>query len=220
MDMSDQFIKKIIMGIIVFLLVGAGLSSISSAKKIEKEQSDNLLSTLLSPEADTTKILFLDENEFNLLKNSISDNNGDGAFLTTIIDIIKNNLLGSDNNNNNKLLSKKTLVISQGWGYNFNIFKNSKFEMKRSMYSFWQFSHGSRNDMESKTLVIRPDGALSSRSAEMYKGRQMGFMYRPTGLYIFQKNMFPMLSYTLFIGYANSVNVNAEEEIELSYPLT
>jgi hypothetical protein len=116
-------------------------------------------------------------------------------------------------------LSKKTLIISQGWSYNLNLNKNSEFKIKRSMLSFWHYTHGSAKGGKSTTLVIRPDTIFSSKGAELYKEKQIGFMYKPTGIYIFQKNMFPKKSYTLFIGFANNVFANAAIEVDLNLPL-
>jgi len=238
MNEQKKVFKKIMVGVVVILFLVVGLSPISYAKTAEKEQANNILD-IFSQKLNGNKALFLEENDFDFFKEKISeiintinqekgsedaiiktlssvDEPSGGSILSLFFDFFSN--LQGDNGNG--LLAKKTLVISQGWSHDFNYLKNSKFEMKRSMYSFWRFSQGSKNGLESKTVVLRPGGLLGSRSAEMYKGKQTVFMYRPTGLYIYQKNKFPMPSYTLFIGYASSVGAHAEEEILLNYPLT
>jgi len=73
MNMSKQLFKKLIVGVTIFLLLGAGLSSVSIAKETEEKQSDSLILTKFPSDSDGNKILFLDENKFSSLKNSISD---------------------------------------------------------------------------------------------------------------------------------------------------
>ena len=203
----------------IFLLIGLGLSPVASSNKIIEQKQSN--GTVLNPSAseiDNIKTFSLNEKEFDLLKNFISnilplDKTSD-TFVNEIINSIKNML------NNQPSLLRKTLVISQGWSYNINFFKNTRFEIKRNTFSFWHYTRASKTGVESKTFILRPNGLLSSRAAELYVGKQTGFMYRPIGLYFFQKNMFPQPSYTLFIGLASYVDINAEKEIELNLPLT
>ena len=238
--MEQKVLKKIVVVSVIFLLIGLGLSPVASSKKTnEKNQHDNIVLNLSSLKTDGNNVFSLNAKEFDLLKSLISyiiqniaseknanDNWIDSiissgetgnTFLNEIINLILNAL---QNKNDQPLFSKKTLVISQGWSYNFNYFKNSKFEIKRNDNLFWRFIHGSRTGDESKTLVIRPDGLFSSKGIEIFKGKQIGFMYRPTGLYIYQKNNFPKPCYTLFIGFAGFVIANSEEKIELNLPLT
>ena len=239
--MKKKVLKKIVVVSVIFLLIGLGLSPAASSKKTnEKDQHDNIVSNLFSLKTDGNNVFSSSAEEFDLLKNLISyiiqniasekntnDNlldsiispdNAGNSLLNEIINLILNFI---QNNNNQPLLSKKTIVISQGWSYNFNYFKNSKSEIKRNDYSFWRFNQGSRTGDESKTLVIRPDdGLFFSKGIELFKGKQRGFMLRPTGISIYQKNNFPQSCYTLFIGFASFVSANAEEKIELNLPLT
>jgi len=239
--MEQKVLKKIVVVSVIFLLIGLGLSPVASSKKTnEKDQHDNIVLNLSSLKTDGNNVFSLNAEEFDLLKSLISyiiqniaseknanDNWIDSiissgetgnTFLNEIINFILNFI---QNNNNQPLLLKNTLVISQGWSYNFNYFKNSKSEIKRNDNLFWRFNQGSRTGDESKTLVIRPeDGLFSSKGIEIFKGKQIGFMYRPTGLYIYQKNNFPQPCYTFFIGFAGFVIANSEEKIELNLPLT
>ena len=238
--MEQKALKKIVVISVIFLLIGLGLSPVASSKKTnEKNQHDNIVLNLSSLKTDGNNVFSLNAKEFDLLKSLISyiiqniaseknandnwidsiissDKTGN-TFLNEIINLILNAL---QNKNDQSIFSKKTIVISQGWSYNFNYFKNSKFEIKRNGYSFWHYIHGSRTGGESKTLVIRPDGLLFSKGIEIFKGKQIGFMYQPTGLYIYQKNTFPQPCYTFFIGSAYFVKANAKEKIELNLPLT
>ncbi len=114
-------------------------------------------------------------------------------------------------------LLNKDIVISQGWGYNTNLFKNTRFQIRHKALSFWHYTQASKHGMESKTLVIRANDATSSRTIELYRGIQTGLMINSIGLYFFQKNTFPTQSYTLFIGFAGNVLITAEEIVELPF---
>lgn len=238
--MEKKLLKKIVVVSVIFLLIGLGLSPVASSKKTnEKSQHDDIVLNQFSLETDENKVFSLNEKEFDLLKNLISyiiqniasEKNANDNWIDSIISLDKtdNPLLNGiinlilnalQNKNDGTIFSKKTIVISQGWSYNFNYFKNSKFEIKRNSYSFWHYTHGSKTGGESKTLIIKPDRLFFSKSAEIFKGKQIGFMYQPTGIYIYQKNNFPKPCYTLFIGFANFANAIASEEIELNLPLT
>ena len=147
-----------------------------------------------------------------IMQLDTSDNN----ILIGIINLLKELF---EKFNGQYQLSKKTLIISQGWSYNFNLNKNSEFKIKRSILSFWHYTYGSAKGGKSTTIVIRPDTIFSSKGAEVYKEKQIGFMFKPTGIYIYQKNMFPKKSYTLFIGLADNVFANAAVEADLNLPL-
>ena len=237
--MKKNMIKKICIISITFLLIGLIFKPTAGSKEINEEKSEKIILNLLSPDSNENKILSLNKEDFNLLKSLISDiiqNTSSGKKMTenwidSIIqlDTSNNNILIGilnfiknlfQNFNGQNQLSKKTLIISQGWSYNFNLNKNSEFKIKRSILSIWHYIYGSTKGGKSTTLVIRPDTTLfSSKGAELYKEKQIGFMYKPTGIYIYQKNMFPKKSYTLFIGFANNVFINAAVEADLNLPL-
>lgn len=226
--------KKILSVIIIFLLLGIGLSQTSMAQtKIEDNQEKSM--KRIDFVNEKIKLISLKEEKFetflNLLTEIIQNINLDEDNLQKLIEIIQqldendNPLIDMIKNfiqnrlNNNRPFLEKTFIISQGWSYNFNLYKTSKFELERNAFSFWHYTKGARNGGGSKTLILRPDKVMSSKSAELFIGRQTGFMLRPTGLYIYQSNMFPKPSYTFFIGFANYAYAYGTEQVELNLPL-
>jgi len=235
--MKKNLLKKISIISITFLLIGVIFNPIIGSKEINEEKNEKIILNMLLPGSNKNKIFSLNKEDFNLLKNLISDiiqNIASGKKIAENwidpiqLDIPGNNILIGILNlieelfqklNGQYQLSTKTLIISQGWGYNFNLNKNSEFKIKRSMLSFWHYTYGSAKGGKSTTLVIRPDTIFSSKGAEVYKEKQIGFMYKATGIYIYQKDMFPMKSYTLFIGFANNVFASAAVEADINLPL-
>ena len=204
---------KTMLIISIFVLTGFGLTPLISSNEIieQTHSSDTLItSTLEIDDANTDSI---NEEELNFLKGYLSDifplEITSGTTFDDIINIIKDIL------NKNPTLIRSTLVISQGWSYNINFFKNTKVQIKNEILHFWHYIQASKRGKESKTLVIKSNGPISSKTVELYSGTQIGFMFRPLGIYCFQKNTFPILSYTLFIGFASYVFISAQEEIQI-----
>ncbi len=203
----------------IFLLIGLGLNPITGSYEINKKtQTEDIFLTTSNLAIDDDKIDSLNEEELNLLIEYLSnilpsDIISDTTF-EEIVNILKNML------NDNPTLLRKTFIISQGWSYNTNYFKNTKLQIKHDLLHFWHYSQASKNGRESKTFIIRSMDLLSSEIVELYSGKQTGIVFRPLGLYCFQKNKFPALSYTLFIGFASYVFINAQEEIQIPFPLS
>ncbi|PNX46884.1 MAG: hypothetical protein BV457_06775 [Thermoplasmata archaeon M9B1D] len=236
--MKKSLLKKISIISITFLLIGVIFNPIIGSKEINEEKNEKIILNLLLPGSNENKIFSLNKEDFNLLKSLISDiiqniasgkkmnenwidpiiqlNAPDNNILIGLINLLKDLF---EKLNGQYQISKKTLIISQGWSYNFNLNKNSEFKIKRSILSFWHYTYGSVKGGKSTTLVIRPNTIFSSKGAELYKEKQIGFMYKPTGIYIYQKDMFPKKSYTLFIGFADNVFASAAVEADLNLPL-
>jgi hypothetical protein len=204
---------KTILIISMFVLMGLGLTPlISSNEIIEQTRSIGTLTTS-KLEIEDAETELINEEELNFLKDYLSKifplEKTSGTTFDDIINIIKDLL------NRNPTLKRKTLVISQGWSYNINFFKNTKLQIKNDLFQFWQYIQASKRGKESKTLVIKSNEPISSKTIELYSGTQIGFMFRPLGIYYFQKNTFPILSSTLFIGLASYVFITAQEEIQI-----
>lgn len=205
--------------ITIFLLIGLGLNPIASSNKIiEQTQSNDILLNPSVLEINDINTFSLDEKELDLLRsyilNLLPSEMLSDTTVYEIINFIKNML------DNNPSLIRNKLVISQGWSYTVDLFKNTRFQIKRDPFFFWHYAQASKKGMESKTFVIKPNDMITSKTVEFYRGVQTGLMIRPIGLYFFQKNTFPILSYTLFIGFASYIFINAEEEVILNNPFT
>lgn len=229
--------KKISQIIVIFLLVILVLNPVTISKNIEKQKKEKITDVdnfenmdikiyQIKPEetskiknllTEVTQILLKENNIEKLLEiiNTLNDNQN--SIINDIINFIMEKI--TSNTGNRLSLFKKTFVISQGWSYNFNFYKNSVFQLKRNSFTFWHYNQGSKSGGESKTLILRPDGMFSKRSTEIFIGKQTGFMMRPKGIYIYEANMFPKPSYTFFIGFANYAYAFGEEKIELNLPL-
>jgi len=209
---------KTLLTINLLLLMSLGISPLISSNEIieQAQKSDALLTSTLEIEDDETDSI--NGEELNSLIEYLSDllplEITSGTTFDDIINIIKDML------NRNPSLARKTLVISQGWSYNINAFKNTKLQIKRDLLHFWQYIQASKRGRESKTLVIKSNEQIYSKTVELYSGTQIGFMFRPLGIYCFQKHTFPILSYTLFIGFASYVFIRAQEEIQLPFPFS
>lgn len=204
-------IKSIVL-LTILMLIGIGFSPIATSHKIiEETQSNSLI------EIEETSTLSQNEKDIELVKKYLEETLEleQTSDITTdeIIDLIYNMLL------DNPSMLRKTIVISQGWGRDINIFKSSKLQIMRDLFYFWHYTHASKAGVESKTFVIRPSDIITSRSIELYKGTQVGFMFRPVGIYLFQKRTIPQLSRTIFIGFASYVDIYAEEMIQIPIPL-
>jgi hypothetical protein len=191
--MKNKLLKQTLVVFTIFIIIGLGLTPVTSSNKIieENEKELNQLTNYLIEilQSETPSETNVDE-IVNNIENMIID---DPTFL------------------------RKTLVISQGWSYDANIFKNSKLQIKNELFSFWHYAQASKTGRESKTIVIRPNDLMSSKTLEIYRGTQTGFMLRPFGLYCFQKKPVTQLSYSLFIGFASYAYVTAQEEIQVPF---
>lgn len=193
MIMKNKLLKQTLVVFTIFIIIGLGLTPVTSSNKIieENEEELNQLTDYLIEilQSETTSETNVDE----------------------IVNNIENIVI------NDPTFLRKTLVISQGWSYDANIFKNSKLQIKNDLFSFWHYAQASKTGRESKTIVIRSNDLMSSKTLEIYRGTQTGFMLRPFGLYCFQKKPVTQLSYSLFIGFASYVYVTAQEEIQVPF---
>ena len=126
---------------------------------------------------------------FNLLFNFM---NGDNY---PVLSKIVQYLLGSD------ILKDRQLVISEGWGYDFNPFKKMSTDFVKPV-TFWRY--GQTSDiipMPSTTAVLR----LNPFEMKTYTGGQLGVMFRFRGIYVHIPQQMPMQSFTFFLGSAKNI---------------
>ena len=210
--MKKTLLIKSIVLLTILMLIGIGFSPIATSHKIMEQTQRNKLA-----EIEETTTLSQNEKDIELLKKYLEETLQleQTSDLTTdeIVVLIYNMLL------DNPSMLRKTIVISQGWGRDINIFKSSKLQIMRDLFYFWHYTQASKAGVESKTFVIRANDIITSRSIELYRGSQIGFMIRPLGIYLFQKRSIPQLSHTLFIGIASYVYLTAEEIIQIPIPL-
>ena len=99
-----------------------------------------------------------------------------------------------------KLPRSRSYVISQGWGFKINPFKNHKVNLYRPL-TIWQYSDRWGYDLPGKTFILK----LSPFNTEVFHGRQIGMMTHFFGIYIFLSQPFPQKSWTFFMGSARHI---------------
>ena len=160
--MKKKLLKQTFVVFTIFILIGLGLTPVTSSNEII-EQKQNI---------DIEQ----NEKELNQLTNYLLEILQSETPSETNVDEIVNNIENMITDDPTFL--RKTLVISQGWSYDANIFKNSKLQIKNDLFSFWHYAQASKTGRESKTIVIRSNDLMSSKTIELYRGTQTGFMFR------------------------------------------
>jgi hypothetical protein len=100
-----------------------------------------------------------------------------------------------------QLFSKRIFIISYGHNPTVNLFKKFQFNLLRPATLFWYYQGNSQHLISDKTLIIDP----YPFDVRVLDGRQMGFMKRFVGVYIYKPSSIISESYTFFIGYAYKV---------------
>jgi len=99
-----------------------------------------------------------------------------------------------------KLPRSRAYVISQGWGFKMNPFKNHEINIYRPI-TVWQYSNRWGYDLPDKTFILKPNPF----NTEVLHGRQLGMMTHFFGLYIFVTQPNPQKCWTFFMGSARRV---------------
>jgi len=99
-----------------------------------------------------------------------------------------------------KLPRSRAYVISHGWGFKMNPFKNHQLNMYRPL-TIWQYSDRWGTNIPGKTFILKP----SPFNTEILHGRQIGMMTHFFGLYIFVSQPFPQKCWTFFMGSARRI---------------
>ena len=99
-----------------------------------------------------------------------------------------------------KLPRSRAYVISQGWSFKINPFKNHNLNIYRPL-TVWQYSNRWGYDIPGKTFILKP----SPFNTEVLHGRQIGMMTHFFGLYIFVSQPCPQKCWTFFMGSARHI---------------
>jgi hypothetical protein len=131
-----------------------------------------------------------DENEIiDVLESFL--NFEDYPFLSRILELLINSGFSID----------RTLIFSQGWGYNFNPLRNNKVDFIKSIY-FWRYTDSANPiNMPSSTAILDMDPF----QVRTFIGNQMGLMLGFRGVHIHIDRSYPMGSFTIFLGSARYV---------------
>jgi len=157
--------------------VELSLSDIEGLKDRLSSLIDNLQSTKEENEIIDVLESFLDFKEY--------------PFLSRILEQLLNSGFSIDG----------SLVVSQGWGYDFNPLKKNKFDFIKPIY-FWRYTDSVNPiNMPSSTAVL----SMDPFQVKTFIGNQMGFMLRFRGVHLHIARSYPMGSFTIFLGSARYV---------------
>jgi hypothetical protein len=132
--------------------------------------------------------------DFEEIITSILSNDRIFGFKHPIIEWILNFL------SSYKLPRSRSLVISQGWGFKINPFRNHRFDIYRPL-TIWQYSDNWGFNIPGRTFILK----LSPFNTEILHDRQIGCMTHFFGLYIFVSQPIPQKCWTFFVGSARRV---------------
>lgn len=163
---------------------------VSEAELVELE---TILSTLVQSIESARS---LEEIE-NKIKTIPIENTKIGGIVTKIITLIINIITRMKN----RFLSilDRSLIISCGKGYKFNPFKHTKLFKLTKRLVFWHYTNGK---LIHKTLIFK----LKGLKLKILRDRQLGWMRKFFGLYIYIARRFPQRSFTFFFGTARRAN--------------
>lgn len=205
--------KTIIMGVIA-LFISISISPMVVATEIPLDEKYVVKYAMINQDGTLSEeTILLNAEELLLLQDQLS------TFLelfksTTDKTILLNLLFNFLNGENypviskivqyflsSELLASHQLVISEGWGYNFNPFKKMSIDIIKPV-TLWIFEEKSDIlSMPSNTVVLQ----LSPFQIKTYTGSQLGCMFRFRGIYVHIPQHVPMQSFTFFLGSARNV---------------
>jgi len=200
---------------IIFLFTTVAMSPLLIEQaKSETEPQSLLTRVVFGSESVTEEDISLPASEETAFKtklsefmNSLDSVNDYTELLATIQDFFGEKQGSSllkealQNINGFSLFSKRVFVISYGHNPTVNLFKKFQFNLLRPATLFWYYSGTSPHIISDKTLIIDP----YPFDVRVLDGRQMGFMKRFVGIYIYKPSSTISESFTFFIGYAYKV---------------
>lgn len=209
--------KMVVVGVII-LFVGLSIGPVTANEFPENELQDEVLNiecALLDLDGSVTIEKFsLSEQEFNELEVMLSEFMEKIQSATDRNDVI--NIINTFFEDKHPILSfilkplniykmfrNRAFVVSQGWSYKLNPFKDNSVEMYKP-FNCWYYSDQSKFEMLSRTFILR-HGRLLDMDIECLRGMQIGMMTRFKGIYIYVAQPSPEKSYTFFMGTAHHI---------------
>lgn len=215
--MNKMFEKATILAVAMLFISILAMPVIVAEKQTQQRtfpvelssvQSDGTIKTEIYQlsNGDLASLLEKLQNLLDLL-NGVTDKN-------KLLDLLLELLRGEGNPIISKILQNlidsnfaldSNLVMSCGFGYNLNPFKELKTEIIKPIV-FWQYS--SMNEVmqiPSTTAIVK----FNPFKLQTSMGSQFGFMFRFKGIYVHVPQQYPMQSFTFFIGTAKRV-INIE----------
>ena len=209
--------KMVVIGVII-LFVGLSIGPVTASKSPENELQDevvNIECALLDLDGSVTIEKFtLSEQEFKELEVMLSEfmekiqSATDRNDVINIIDTFfgdKHPVLSFILKSLNiyKMFRNRAFVVSQGWSYKLNPFKDNSVETQKP-FNCWYYSDQSKFEMPSRTFILR-HGRFLDMDIECLRGIQIGMMTRFRGIYIYVAQPPPEKSYTFFMGTAHHI---------------
>lgn len=95
------------------------------------------------------------------------------------------------------LINNTNFIVSSGYGYKLKLLNQKELtSQKRSL--LWHYSKSPDKKLPTRTLIIKG----LDINPKILSGKQIGFMTKFTGIYLFIPEQYPEKSYTFFIGAA------------------
>jgi hypothetical protein len=207
------FRKGLVIGVIALFATIYVLPAIANEQIEEKACEETVTVEYTSMDLDGSTVgekFSISEQEFTDLKTKLSslfDTLKSKTDRKDVIDVLTSFLDRNDNPLlskilasllNSEILDNRKLVVSYGWGYDLNPFKDSKTKVAKP-FTLWHYT-----DASNQMLIPSGTGIVSLDPFEIktFTGAQMGFMLRFRGLYIHVAQPLSQTSYTFFIGTA------------------
>ena len=207
----------VVIGVII-LFVGLSIGPVTANESLENELQDevvNIECALFDLDGSVTIEKFtLSEQEFKELEVMLSEFMEKIQSATDRNDVINivNTFFGDNHPvlsfilkplNIYKMFRNRAFVVSQGWSYKLNPFKDNSVEMYKP-FNCWYYSDQSKFEMLSRTFILRYDRLLDM-DIECLRGMQIGMMTHFRGIYIYVARPPPEKSYTFFMGTAHRI---------------
>jgi len=95
------------------------------------------------------------------------------------------------------LINNTNFIVSSGFGYKFKLSNQRELTFqKRSL--LWHYSNNPDKTLPTRTIIVNG----LDIDPKILSGKQIGFMTKFTGIYLFIPEQYPEKSYTFFIGAA------------------
>lgn len=209
--------KMVVIGVIV-LFVGLSIGPVTANEFPENELRDEVVNIECAlfdlDDSVTIEKFTLSEQEFKELEVILSEFMEKIQSATDRNDVV--NIIDTFFGNKHPVLSfilkplnickmfrNRAFVVSQGWSYKLNPFKDNSVETQKP-FNCWYYSDQSKFEMLSRTFILR-HGRLLDMDIECLHGTQIGMMTRFKGIYIYVARPSPEKSYTFFMGTTHHI---------------
>ena len=224
--MCSNSYKKLSAFMFIIVLLGVNINMVFAGSNVTDTDEKIIVKygSVGDNDENIEKTVYLTPAEFKNLKNMISDLIGKILKSNSYSDVLKNLLKFSNFEKRRPVLYnmlkllitssiqgglggrflplKDTFILSQGWGYNLNFFRDSTYKIiSNKKLVFWRYGERSvENDIISGTILIK----FKTFNVEAARGSQIGIALKFRGIYIYEAKPITEQSYTFFMGFTEN----------------